>query len=103
MDEELRKLCEEVYAKTGWIIVRNGGVGYDYTSDYILEELPAQRPEGCYLMMEKMEADDYEFGYAEWGQFSHETGRSDTPLKALLKLTIALHEAGELSSKEKER
>ena len=73
-----------------------------YTSDYLLEKLPNKienkhstgwltlSPMGkevwsaCYEADHTEHIDNYKF---EW---------SNTPLKALLKLTISLHEAGEL-------
>lgn len=123
MDSELFELCKEVYKRTEWqptgyfdgdyVVTQEDADagGYDdgqlkslYTSDYLLEKLPKFSPfaKDAYLtVIEKQVPKDkredfywtagYFTGYG-WGH----TGQSDTPLKALLKLTIALHEAGEL-------
>ncbi|WP_160665120.1 hypothetical protein [Pseudarthrobacter sp. ATCC 49987] len=101
-DTELFELCKEVYKRTGWIGTINlindevgatfmGPIGANtvplYTSDYLLEELPwgygvRKYPE--YYLAFSWDNDNR---YVE----------SETPLKALLKLTIALHDAGELT------
>lgn len=64
-----------------------------YTSDYLLEKLPK-------------DIDSYTIGVVwsniqeswrgEYGNNEHYVVHADTPLKALLKLTLALNEAGEL-------
>lgn len=119
---ELFELCKEVYEKTGWdntlggglrwLLLRNGD--YDtfrfsdaeayqgsnaikdkwsdgiplYTSDYLLEKLHGQ-----------IDINLYSWAGGNWradageGDFSR---GGDTPLLALLKLTLALHEAKEL-------
>ena len=117
MDNELFELCKEVYIKHPehktwegqWIIVtenkelkvfvdsEHGEYGAFnfyaplYTSDYLLEKLP----ETC----NKQELTLWRSGASSWraGYSPIESYRDDTPLKALLKLTLALHEAGELS------
>lgn len=67
-----------------------------YTSDYLLEKLPATVKNDFdggndYIILYKKGKS----WYADYmGQFKRQ--KSDTPLKALLKLTIALSEAGEL-------
>ena len=112
---ELFELCKQVYEATGWKdthgrlddgnhTIRNEGnevlLGTKqvplYTSDYLLEKLPST------IKNELDGGDDYLFLYkktSSWyadymGQFLR--CNADTPLKALLKLTIALSEAGEL-------
>ena len=70
-----------------------------YTSDYLLEKLP-KKVEGAdwsyWLTLSPMDGEswdaDYEFEDTEPRHFEY----ADTPLKALLKLTLALHEAGVL-------
>ena len=111
----LFELCKEVYEKTGlnkgqdfytnglqwwcntrkegWHLSTYGhGLNNDafplYTSDYLLEKLPANIE--LYKYAKRYEATKY----ANPGDSC--IVRADTPLKALLKLTIALHEAGEL-------
>ena len=128
-DNELFELCKEVYKRTGWKDthdrlsidslgihqIRNEGnevlLGSKqtplYTSDYLLEKLPAYIQSKVYpkkrasLEMEKDGVDGgtptYFFWYIVHGKDQSDLGvHSDTPLKALLKLTIALSEAGEL-------
>ena len=78
-----------------------------YTSDYILEKLPnhIDKDSVNYELIMRLPFDsDYRFHYhnekagrlnvtnTDLGAF----GDGDTPLKALLKLTLALHDAGEL-------
>lgn len=121
-DTELFNLCKQVYEATGWAMDKApmfhnvaGGLAviswedyYSgkytsvppypiplYTSDYLLEKLPRTvkdvMHEDAYLMLYpkgKVWNADY------IGMFMEAKG--DTPLKALLKLTIALSEAGEL-------
>lgn len=128
MDEELYKLCSEVYKrfpewKTGrhiWSMKRPvickgddfmDGMSFPlYTSDYLLEKLPNELKrsddqygalwgmknltqmldgvwDASYRFEDEMNPPDYKYSC-----------ESDTPLKALLKLTIALSEAGELNN-----
>jgi len=124
VDNELFELCKEVYEKTRWQIENPSFFGVQYygspfetelmvttdqaasfqaplyTSDYLLEKLP--RNIGSYgLEMWSYPSDDgVAFGYYDtlakrWHQTIPQRG-DRLPLKALLKLTIALHEAGEL-------
>ena len=77
-----------------------------YTSDYLLEKLPAHFYGGTIAM--SAETDEGPTRYSFFYEDNYETARvvhcknvrlqgwDDTPLKALLKLTIALSEAGEL-------
>ena len=112
---ELFELCKQVYEATGWKdthgrlddgnhTIRNEGnevlLGTKqvplYTSDYLLEKLPST------IKNEFDGGDDYLILYkknSSWyadymGQFLR--CNADTTLKALLKLTIVLSEAGEL-------
>lgn len=109
---ELFELCKKCYEATGWKdthsrlddsnhTVRNEGnevlLGTKqvplYTSDYILEKLPPIIERNCFTMI-KDKNDRYEAGYAEYGSITSRGDESDTPLKALLKLTLRLHEDG---------
>lgn len=110
---ELFELCKEVETRTSWedttsaylwveahdtYELDNGNplaFGHPpipaYTSDYLLERLEDKSPTLTHFHDEKIER---RWGANTWT--SIETGYADTPLKALLKLTIALSEAGEL-------
>ncbi len=109
---ELFELCKQVYENTGWndsrlldfrtirmyeseeleTTVTEYGLVPLYTSDYLLEKLPATVKNGF------DGGDDYIIVYKKgkyWcadymGQFKRQ--KSDTPLKALLKLTLKLHD-----------
>ena len=98
---ELYELCREVYERTGWEApetykAEDGNPENDwqaYNTDYLLEELPKEQftqPDfvEC-LMVRKDSETSYTAGY-----FLIIETKADTPLKALLKLTIALSEAG---------
>ena len=63
-----------------------------YTSDYLLEKLPA----ATVLHKNKGTGQKGSKGYSARVHGTTDTYASDTPLKSLLKLTIALSEAGEL-------
>ena len=113
---ELFELCKQVYEATGWKdthgrlddgnhTIRNEGnevlLGTKqvplYTSDYLLEKLPVNGDVGediGYLVVVKEDIDSYQVSY-DYGKVGDFMEISDTPLKALLKLTIALSEAGE--------
>lgn len=124
---ELYELCKKVYELTGWkqepdisylykywdnydeLCVISIEGAYDalvpaYTSDYLLEKLPG------YIALTSTTWDDVhvykkdsELDYQACACYqSNVKGKliqkvADTPLKALLKLTIALSEAGELN------
>ena len=104
-DKELFELCKEVYEKTGWDY-QNGAV---YTSDYLLEKLVPFKteamgsrgdmmPVNAFVFVRRESGNEYRAGYRynlNGSKYSNGI-YADTPLKALLKLTIALHEAGEL-------
>ena len=108
---ELFELCRQVYEATGWendpyIKHLNKAPKYEhrygnasiYTSDYLLEKLPAtlDDEEGdAYTLTVRKVSDSWLANYtfdnvAMWHRYGN------TPLKSLLKLTIALSEAGEL-------
>ena len=121
---ELFELCKEVYERTGWSADMDRGVDYVwchetltrlpidwdtsdvhlhiplYTSDYLLEKLPEEVDRGLLVVTN---GDRPHAGYAQRDQygdtslsrnFYKRAQYSDTPLKALLKLVIALHDAG---------
>ena len=125
MDDELFRLCRSVYEATGladtidYFYLKNNGdynvgranhtqvdhnwwkLGGEvpvrcfplYTSDYLLEKLPKD------VRIDKDSSTIYTASKFFFGKNSHtddiEMGASN-PLKALLKLTISLSEAGEL-------
>jgi len=116
---ELFQLCKEVYERTGWnpkgkwfllLNDHNDTLSYEleddpivadyivdgnvplYTSDYLLEKLPE------WTELKKKTTISYTAKRDALVSYSFE---SDTPLKALLKLTLKLHEADELLDNEK--
>ncbi|RAN77980.1 hypothetical protein B5P43_18285 [Bacillus sp. SRB_336] len=114
MDQELFELCKEVYERTGWNEMKffhsKYGLLYitqlpsitdgddeftpSYTSDYLLEKLPeivTTRGSSDFLHLKKSHGE-----YHAYYSFKRRNPTSDTPLKALLKLVIALDDAGEL-------
>jgi hypothetical protein len=128
MDTELFELCKEVYKRKpewygdmfGWSYTdlfskseykrmrgRNGTSVPEYTSDYLLEKLPRDIPrdENSYFFAElyltPTVADSWNAGYRVGASFPDYGCNADTPLKALLKLTIALDDAGELEKQVK--
>lgn len=109
--DELFELCKEVSDLTGWQIERwfcysdkKGWTVSDYAhgekwvsaynSDYLLEKLPEEY-EGDNFSL-SIDTDPHERGKWEAG-YEDLFVNADTPLKALLKLTIALHEANALT------
>jgi hypothetical protein len=119
-DTELFDLCNEVYKKTKWsgsdfsyykavndtweILQQHACVKHTkciplYTSDYILEKLPvvidakddAEKAHWLHLRMVALAKDEYNFYYE--GTNLDFTGK---PLIVLLKLVLALVDAGEL-------
>ena len=127
MDTELFELCKEVYKRTGWDDKGNCSPLYRhywkhhnqedseavlctymgtidprdeaikicplYTSDYLLEKLPerTERIEDTAMLGRATNNDGWSVVYRDF------VCLADTPLKALLKLTIALDDAKELS------
>lgn len=103
MDNELFELCKEVYNRTQW---EGEGVwgtlpqdfGKDsqarvYTSDYLLEKLPKKN---IMLSFDEISGTWRTIYCADIFSTDRFRGNADTPLKSLLKLTKALHDAGEL-------
>ena len=115
--DSLYELCKEVYEKTGWTVgdeswewhttidakLDSMFIAPKYYTDYLLEKLPG------YIALTSTTWDDVhvykkdsELDYQACACYqSNVKGKliqkvADTPLKALLKLTIALSEAGEL-------
>jgi len=122
MDNELFELCKDVYERTGWtdeeaiighwcandkfhfyskISPEHPNDTPLYTSDYLLGKLPINVKdeygiEASGLKM-RVGLHGFYFHYGEFGEVTEAYLSVDKiPLKALLKLTIALHEAGEL-------
>ena len=118
MNQELFELCASVYKFTGWKTGRHiwspkrplvckgddfmDGMSFPlYTSDYLLEKLPVhvdkERAKHLYQYVETFypyTKREYMVGY-EKSEFSE---YADTPLKALLKLVVTLHESGKLEN-----
>lgn len=124
IDQELFDLCKQVYEATGWPQELNISQLYEYwddhdelcvisiedsddelvpsyTSDYLLEKLPKHVDYLSLNQNNKLTIDSSNGEKGKW--YAHYWLRSrrlqvssDTPLKALLELTIALSEAGEL-------
>jgi len=71
-----------------------------YTSDYLLEKLPEsikiENSFYAWLSMDNLGEDGWQFSYRMGNDKPFHKTVADTPLKSLLKLTLALHEAGEL-------
>lgn len=116
-DPELFDLCKEVYKRTGWnkdskgLYLEKCWWRYDVVQDYPVERyklMPDQVVAPLYTsdyLLEKGIASSlthWVIGKGdEWRAGGHtaksrHTVYGDTPLKALLKLVIALDEAGEL-------
>ena len=115
MDEKLFELCKEVSEKTRWgdglekdyQLQKNDTVlkAPRYTSDYLLEKLPhtltglwGNKDGDNWLSLTNSDG----LWCASYEEVVFLKGKpfvgcfDDTPLKALLKLTLALDEAGEL-------
>ena len=111
LSDETLELCKRLYELTGWEtdtwydskIAQVGGERVQhpvYTSDYLLDKLPKkiQNDEENWLDIYH-DADThrwqalYEYAKGDpWGDFYE--AAADTPLKALLKLSITLAEKG---------
>lgn len=120
---ELYRLCKDVYRRTKWddyceywsfggeyTVDKDSMTSIEtqtaiiplYTTDYLLEKLSAITDHVSVQRSNKIsiDASNDEKGnwYAHyWFKSRRVQVKSDTPLKALLKLTIALSEAGELN------
>lgn len=103
-DTELFDLCKEVYKRTGWyepgILLghtertdkdRRGVWSPIYTSDYLLEKLKGIV--GSFNLCPQAKGDWVLLANAN---FEEKGYYADSPLKALLKLVIALDDAKEL-------
>ena len=118
---ELYELCKEVYERTGWEQEPDISYLYKYWDNHdelcviSIEEagdalIPAYTSD---YLLEKLQSWFYDMGASDFGQFNvtmladvyiakvrghdgefSEQAAADTPLKALLKLTIALDKAG---------
>lgn len=121
MDIELFELCKEVSKRTAWEGVgaywmwvedRNSYEAYNgdygnknnppvalYNSDYLIEKLPKSMGDGyrTWLTVDINFENEWTAYYSDGtGVSSIYIGRDNTPLKALLRLTVVLHDAGEL-------
>lgn len=117
---ELFELCKEVYEKTGWIVGDESWEWYTttdakldsmfiapkYYTDYLLEKLPEEVKKRVLVVTN---GDRPHAGYAERDNYGNYTldeyywknaQYSNEVRKALLKLTIALSEAGELDNEQ---
>ena len=99
-DQELFELCKEVYEKTGWKPTdwQHGDEDGQplYTSDCLLGKLPKETRFGTPQLI--WYVGHWEACYTDavdslWNQ-ELKSHAADTPLKALLKLVIALDDAG---------
>ena len=101
---ELFELCKQVYEATGWKGLGRRYINEPlekddwipiYTSDYLLEKLPKSLNRyGLFELAPTRAETMWSAGY--WTNDRLETFSviGDTPLKALLKLTLNLHEEG---------
>lgn len=109
---ELFDLCKKVYELTGWGDMQNRSHTWTkineknkpqslcplYTSDYLLEKLPRSiKRYGRFELVPTMRNAMWSAGYWTGDRLDTLSVVDYTPLKALLKLTIALSEAGELN------
>lgn len=117
---ELLELCKQVYEATRWTADMDKGVDYVwchetfrrlpidwdtsdfhqhiplYTSDYLLEKLPKQYRQ-YWLRIEPIQFTENQIRWRAYYQEDEtlavgEYANESTPLKALLKLTLKLHE-----------
>lgn len=108
---ELVELCKKVYEKTGWIV---GDESWDwhtttdakldsmfiaplYTTDYLLEKISKIVDYLSLNHNNKLSIDSLDGEKGKWyAHYWHRSRRSqvssDTPLKALLRLTLKVHE-----------
>jgi hypothetical protein len=127
MDTELFELCKSVYEKTGWDETDkfwHSLISHDmkswseyklqdykpaslfgmrivplYTSDYLLQKLRDCNEFSLFTNGTVWQARYLGKPQEEWANIPQwQSKEADTPLKALLKLTLELHEAGELQS-----
>jgi hypothetical protein len=99
-DPELFELCKEVEKRTGWGQYGDEGLHYFdsrpvvplYTSDYLLQKLPkrTERIEDTAMLGRATNNNGWSVVYRDV------VCLAETPLKALLKLVIALADAKEL-------
>jgi hypothetical protein len=102
-DPELLQLSKEVLDRTGW-----GGVfvgdSLCYTSDYILTKIPhGIKVDNAIWVFNLHSNGTIWFAGTDLSYFSGDSPwmfEGDTPLKALLKLTIALYDNGILTQEE---
>ncbi|MDB5422554.1 MAG: hypothetical protein JWR59_2501 [Brevundimonas sp.] len=106
-DNELYELCKNIHDVTRWepkSLETHYFQDNDtplYISDYLLEKLPYEvSVHVAGLEVTSNGLGDSRNWLGEWvsgsGKKRINSGIADTPLKALLKLTLAVHKAGEL-------
>jgi hypothetical protein len=117
-DNELFKLCKEVFEKTGWdeqkfyfetsgfdtaVRQKIGKPSFTtlkltplYNSDYLLEKLPKIIDDRRITLQPVVVGWDASYDLVEEADDSILDSFSNTPLKALLKLTLTLVEEGKL-------
>lgn len=99
---ELFELCKEVYERTGWLVNDRSP---EYTSDYLLEKLPASIKQDEEKVFLRGLHPNHSGSAATALYRDMDSGEAyiqvfaKTSLKALLKLVIALDDAGELTGK----
>lgn len=108
-DPELFELCKEVEKRTGWGQYGDEGLHYFdsrpvvplYTTDYLLEKLEPIRygmtPKdvGPLALHVYIREDTWAANITGANFIAHQGDDASTPLKALLKLVVALDDAGE--------
>jgi hypothetical protein len=100
-DQETLNLCMQVAFATGWDdkALRHFDDEFPlYTSDYLLEKLPRELTRyGRFELVPTMRNTRWSTGYWTTNRLDTFSVVSDSPLKALLKLTLALRKEGLLS------
>ena len=100
MSSVLLELCKELYKRTGWILgfegIMHDGYIPAYSSDYLLEKLPRyiylqQSADGKWWWASQLQPTELRTAENAYQSINTSAG---TPLRALLLLTLKLHEEG---------